>query len=260
LISDPFLDGSGAINDGLFLARDLLLKILELSLPTGSEFLDPMTPRFLADAVTWGSIGARTSESPVHRQLASDLPMPVGFKNGMHGGLQVALDAITTAAHAHRLLTITALGRAAMVTSAGNPNCHVVLRGGQQPNYDAESVCGALEALRAVRLPARVVIDASHGNGGKDYRRQPWVIRNVARQVAAGQRGIRGVMIESFLEEGRQDPANPTSLTFGQSVTDACLGWETTALLLHELAAAANARRARQEVHDPRAAVASGDG
>jgi 3-deoxy-7-phosphoheptulonate synthase len=243
LIHDPHLDGSGAVNHGLSVARELLLEILALGLPAGCEFLDPMTPPFLADAVTWGSIGARTSESPVHRQLASDLPMPVGFKNGTHGGLQVAIDAIRTAMHPHRFLGVTAQGRAAVVTSPGNRDCHVILRGGQRPNHDASSVRDALEALRAASLPARLMIDASHGNSGKDHRRQPAVVRDVAHQVAAGEGGITGVMIESFLVEGRQDQAGPAGLVFGQSITDACLGWETTAPLLRELAAAVRARR-----------------
>jgi 3-deoxy-7-phosphoheptulonate synthase len=243
LIHDPHLDGSGAVNDGLLVARELLLKILALGLPAGCEFLDPLTAPFFADAITWGSIGARTCESPVHRQLASDLPMPVGFKNGTHGGLQAALDGIRTAAYPHHFLSIDAHGHAAIVTSSGNRDCHVILRGGPTSNYDAGSVRAALHALQAVALPRRVMIDASHGNSGKDHRHQPGVVRDVALQVATGQNGISGVMLESFLVEGRQDLADPAGLTFGQSITDACLGWEATVPLLHDLAAAVRARR-----------------
>jgi 3-deoxy-7-phosphoheptulonate synthase len=212
-----------------------------------------MTPRFVADAVTWGSIGARTSESPIHRQLASDLPMPVGFKNGTQGSLQVALDGIQTASHPHHFLGIDAYGRAAIIASSGNRDCHLILRGGPRPNYVTQSVRAGLESLQATGLPARVVIDASHGNSGKDYRRQPWVVRDIAQQVAAGEHGIRGVMLESFLVEGRQDVRNTGGLTFGQSITDACVGWEMTARLLEELAAAVAVRRA---VSTTRAATA----
>jgi 3-deoxy-7-phosphoheptulonate synthase len=240
LIHDPHLDGSGAIDDGLFVARKLLLRILDLRVPVGCEFLDPMAAVFIADAVSWGSIGARTSESPIHRQLASELPMPVGFKNGTLGNLQVAIDAMVTASHPHRFMTVDALGRAALVRSPGNPDCHVVLRGGPQPNHDASSVRTAGEALLAAGLPPRVMIDASHGNSGKDHRRQQWVARDIASQVADGDTSIRGIMLESFLVAGRHERA---SAVFGQSITDACLGWETTFVLLHELAASVRARR-----------------
>lgn len=249
LIHDPNLDGSGAIEDGLFVARKLLLKVLEIGVPSACEFLDPMAAVFIADAVTWGSIGARTSESPIHRQLASELPMPVGFKNGTLGNLQVALDAIVTAARPHRFLTLDALGRAAIVRSSGNADCHLVLRGGQgTTNFDAASVRAAGEALVATGLPSRVMIDASHGNSGKDHRRQQSVIRDVAQQVADGEHAIRGIMLESFLMEGRRDDGD-ARLAFGQSITDPCLGWETTFVLLHELAAAARARRSRAGRH-----------
>ena len=249
LIHDPHLDGSGAVDDGLFVARKLLLKIVDLRVPVGCEFLDPMAAVFIADAVSWGSIGARTSESPIHRQLASELPMPIGFKNGTVGNLQVAIDAMVTASHPHRFMTMDALGRAALVRSDGNPNCHVVLRGGERPNYDASSVRAAGEALLAAGLEPHVMIDASHGNSGKDHRRQQWAARDIAHQVADGDNTIRGIMLESFLVAGRHDQA---SAAFGQSITDACLGWETTVILLHELAAAVRARRAFSQLLTPR--------
>ncbi|MBV9358806.1 MAG: 3-deoxy-7-phosphoheptulonate synthase [Chloroflexi bacterium] len=244
LINDPRLDGSFAVNRGLELARGLLLDILELGLPAGCEFLDPITPQFVADAVTWSAIGARTTESQVHRQLASGLSMPVGFKNGTDGDIQIALDALRAAAHPHSFFSVTEQGVAAIVTTEGNPDCHVILRGGRShPNYDAASVQHALAALRGAHLPARVMIDASHGNSGKDHTRQPVVADDVAGQVADGERGIVGVMVESFLVEGRQDLTDPTALTYGQSITDACIDWGTTEPLLRGLAQAVARRR-----------------
>jgi 3-deoxy-7-phosphoheptulonate synthase len=244
LINDPDLDGSCAVNRGLHLARELLLEILALGLPAGSEFVDPITPQFFADAVTWSAIGARTTESQVHRQLASGLSMPVGFKNGTNGNVQIAIDAARAAAHPHSFYGVTEHGLAAIVTTRGNADCHVVLRGGNQsPNYDMASVRDALAVIRAAGLPTRVIIDASHGNSNKDHRRQPLVVHDIAEQVAAGQRSIVGVMIESFLVDGRQELGDPARLIFGQSVTDACVGWETTVPMLHELAGAVSARR-----------------
>ncbi len=244
LINDPILDGSFAINEGLRLARRLLLDLAELGLPSGCEFLDPITPQFISDLVTWGAIGARTTESQVHRELASGLSMPVGFKNGTDGGVQIAIDAVRAAAHHHRFLGVTEQGLAGIVSTRGNPDCHVILRGGQEgPNYDASHVQKTLAALRDAKLPARLMVDASHGNSDKDFRRQPVVARDVASQVAQGEAGIIGVMLESFLVEGRQDLKDRRTLVYGQSITDACLSWETTVPVLRELAAAVRARR-----------------
>src|SRR5881396_771672 len=200
LINDPRLDGSFAINDGLRLARRLLLDLAALGVPAGCEFLDPITPQFIADLVTWGAIGARTTESQVHRELASGLSMPVGFKNGTDGGVQIALDAVRAAAHPHRFLGVTEQGLAAIVSTGGNQDCHVILRGGESgPNYDAVSVQKAARAMRAAGVAPRLMIDASHGNSSKDYRRQPAVVHDVATQLAEGEPAIVGMMMESFL-------------------------------------------------------------
>jgi 3-deoxy-7-phosphoheptulonate synthase len=246
LINDPDLDGSYKINQGLRLARELLLDIAELGLPAGCEYLDMITPQYVADLVSWGAIGARTTESQVHRELASACSMPVGFKNGTDGGVQIAIDAIRAAAHPHRFIGVTEQGLAGIVSTAGNPDCHVILRGGAAgPNYDAIHVQKTLAALRDAGLPPRLMVDASHGNSEKDYRRQPLVVRDVAAQVAQGEAGIIGMMMESFLVEGRQDLTDPAQLGYGQSITDGCMGWEATVPVLRELAAAARARRRR---------------
>jgi 3-deoxy-7-phosphoheptulonate synthase len=244
LINDPHLDGSFAINVGLRRGRRFLLDLVEIGLPAGCEFLDPISPQFITDLVTWGAIGARTTESQVHRELASGLSMPVGFKNGTDGGVQIAIDAVRAAAHPHSFLGVTEQGLAGIVSTRGNTDCHVILRGGQSgPNYDAASVGKALAALRAAGVPPRLMIDTSHGNSEKDYRRQPRVARDIAAQITQGQRGIIGVLMESFLVEGRQDLTDPARLVYGQSITDACLSWEMTVPILHELAAAVRARR-----------------
>ena len=246
LINDPHLDGSFAVNEGLRLARRLLLDITRLGLPAGCEFLDPITPQFFSDVVSWAAIGARTTESQVHRQLASGLSMPVGFKNGTSGDVQIAVAAIRAAAHPHSFFGVTDQGLAGIVATRGNQDCHIILRGGNQtPNYDAQSVRRVLDLLRQTGLAPRLVIDASHGNSSKDYRRQPLVIHDVAEQVATGERGIVGVMLESFLVEGRQDLTPSSRLTYGQSITDACISWATTEATLDELAAAVRARRPR---------------
>jgi 3-deoxy-7-phosphoheptulonate synthase len=248
LVNDPHLDGSFAVNDGLHIARQLLLNIIETGLPIGCEFLDPITPQFIADAVAWAAIGARTTESQVHRNLTSGLSMPVGFKNGTSGDVQIAIDALKAAAWPHQFMSVTEQGVAAIVVTRGNRDTHVILRGGTSgPNYGAESVQRTLSALRASGLPPRVMIDASHGNTGKDFHRQPIVANAIAEQVAAGEPGIIGVMLESFLVAGRQDFADRSTLTPGQSITDACLGWDMTIPVLRELAAAVRARRARSE-------------
>jgi 3-deoxy-7-phosphoheptulonate synthase len=244
LINDPRLDGSFVINEGLRLARRLLLDLAALGLPAGCEFLDPISPQFTSDLVSWGAIGARTTESQVHRELASGLSMPVGFKNGTDGGVQIAIDAVRSSAQPHRFLGVTEQGLCAIVATRGNPDCHVILRGGQSgPNYDAASVQGVAEALRAAGLPPRLMIDTSHGNSDKDYRRQPAVARDIAKRIAGGDTAVFGVMMESFLVDGRQDLGDPPALRYGQSVTDACMGWEMTVPVLEELAQAVRTRR-----------------
>jgi 3-deoxy-7-phosphoheptulonate synthase len=248
LINDPHLDGSGDVNEGLRMARRLLVQVLGLGLPVGCEFLDPITPQYISDAVCWGAIGARTVESQIHRQLGSGLSMPIGFKNRTDGDVQVAVDAVRAAAVPHAFAGIDDSGVPAILHTTGNPDCHVILRGGRgAPNYDAASVAAAIERLRAAGLPERLMIDVSHDNSDKHPERQPAITRDVAAQIAAGQTAISGVMIESFLVEGRQElqtgPGHPP-LVYGQSVTDGCIGWETTVELLDDLAAAVRARRA----------------
>jgi 3-deoxy-7-phosphoheptulonate synthase len=244
LINDPHLDESFKINEGLRLARRLLLDVAELGLPTGTEFLDPITPQFLADLVSWGAIGARTSESQVHRELASGLSMPVGFKNGTAGSVQLAIDAIRSAAHPHHFLSVTKQGVAAIVSTRGNDDCHLILRGGSTgPNYDAESIARTVRAMEKSGVPDRIIVDCSHANSNKEPARQGEVARAVAEQVAAGDRSIVGVMLESFLVEGRQDPKPGRPLVFGQSITDGCIAWEQTVPVLRDLAAAARERR-----------------
>jgi 3-deoxy-7-phosphoheptulonate synthase len=242
LINDPGLDGGFRVNDGLRLARGLLLEVVGLGLPVGCEFLDPITPQFIADVVSWGSIGARTSASQTHRQLCSGLSMPVGIKNATNGDVSDAVDGIAAAGAGHVFMGITGDGVAALISTSGNPDCHVVLRGGTSgPNFSAESVAAVVGRLRAAGLPGRVLVDASHGNSGKDHTRQPGVVREVAGRVAAGERGVVGLMMESFLVAGRQDVG--PGMVRGRSVTDACMDWDTTAELLDELADAVRARR-----------------
>jgi 3-deoxy-7-phosphoheptulonate synthase len=244
LINDPGMDGRHDVHRGLRTARRLLLDIVAQDLPVGCEWLDPITPQYIADTVTWAAIGARTTESQVHRQLASGLSMPVGFKNGTDGDIQVAVDACRASASGHTFFGVTPFGAAAVVTTAGNPDTHVILRGGRSgPNYAAADVVKALDLIDAAGLPRRLMVDASHGNSGKDHRRQPLVAAALAEQLTAGEQGLVGVMLESFLREGRQEPGNPATLTYGQSVTDACMDIETTAAVLRELAAAVTARR-----------------
>jgi 3-deoxy-7-phosphoheptulonate synthase len=244
LINDPRGDGSYAVNEGLQIARGLLLDVLGLGLPAGCEFLDPISPQFIADAVSWAAIGARTTESQVHRNLSSGLSMPVGFKNGTSGDIQIAIDALAAAAWSHHFMSVTEQGLAAIVQTRGNHDTHVILRGGQTgPNFDTASVESALQRLRAAKQPARVMIDASHGNSSKDYRRQPAVASDVASQIAAGQTGIVGLMLESFLVDGRQELDWANGMTYGQSVTDSCMGWEMTHSVLGNLATAVRVRR-----------------
>jgi 3-deoxy-7-phosphoheptulonate synthase len=242
-INDPALDGTGDVSTGLRLARKLLLEVVRQGLPVAVEFLDPITPQYIADTVAWGAIGARTVESQVHRQLASGLSMPIGMKNRPDGSIQTAIEAIQAAAVPHVFPGIDFSGTPAILHTHGNPDCHLVLRGGGgQPNYSASDVAAALDLLRAADLPERLVIDCSHGNSGKDHLRQPSVVEDVAGQLESGRRGISGVMLESFLVPGRQNLGG--ELTYGQSVTDACMGWDVTVEVLERLAQASAKRRA----------------
>jgi 3-deoxy-7-phosphoheptulonate synthase len=248
LINDPGMDCSHDVHRGLRLARRLLLDVVRLGLPVGCEWLDPVTPQYLADTVTWGAIGARTTESQVHRQMASGMSMPVGFKNGTDGDVQVAVDACRAARAGHTFFGVTHAGAAAVVTTSGNPDTHVILRGGRSgPNYQAEYVSKALDLISGAGLPRRVMVDASHGNSGKDHRRQAVVARSLAGQVTDGEPGLAGIMLESFLLEGRQEPGDPSRLVYGRSVTDACMDIGTTAKSLAALAGAVQCRRGRSK-------------
>jgi 3-deoxy-7-phosphoheptulonate synthase len=250
LVNDPSLDGSFNINEGLRVARKLLLQVNEMGVPAGCEFLDMITPQYIADLVSWGAIGARTTESQVHRELASGLSCPVGFKNGTDGNVRIALDAIRAAQAPHHFLSVTKDGHSAIVSTTGNEDCHVILRGGRKPNYDAENVSAAAKNLAEAGIPARIMIDFSHGNSGKEPQKQIDVGYEVAAQVANGDGRIFGVMVESHLKAGRQDLLPGKELVYGQSITDACVGWEDSYKLLHGLADAVRRRRlkAAQEV------------
>jgi len=244
LINDPHLDGSGDVDTGLRTARELLLEVLALDLPIGCEFLDPITPQFISDTVAWAAIGARTTESQVHRQLGSGLSMPVGFKNRTDGNVQVAVDAVRAAAARHSFAGVDLSGIPAILHTSGNPDGHVILRGGSgESNHRADGVGEALARLRAAALAERLVIDASHDNSGKDHTRQPAVAAEIGEQVADGSHAIVGVMLESFLVAGRQDVDTDEPLTYGQSITDACMDWETTVDVLDGLAGSVRARR-----------------
>ncbi|QBI55758.1 3-deoxy-7-phosphoheptulonate synthase [Streptomonospora litoralis] len=244
LINDPGLDESYDVHRGLRTARKLLLDIGSIGVPAGTEFLDPITPQYIADAVTWGAIGARTTESQVHRQLGSGLSMPVGFKNGTDGDVQVAVDACGASAASHTFFGIDPAGAGSVVVTAGNPDCHVILRGGRSgPNYDAQSVGSALGVIEGSGLPRRLMIDASHANSGKDHTRQPAVAEAIAAQVADGRRGIVGVMLESFIEAGAQQLGDPAGLVYGRSITDKCMDFSTTEDVLAGLAEAVRKRR-----------------
>ncbi len=244
LINDPYLDGSFRINDGIRIARKLLCAITAMGVPAGTEFLDMITPQYIADLIAWGAIGARTTESQVHRELASGLSCPVGFKNGTDGNVKIAIDAVKAAQAPHHFLSVTKAGHSAIVSTAGNEDGHIILRGGKEPNYDAASVQAACEEMAKAGLPARVMIDCSHGNSRKDPRRQIEVAQAVGDQLAQGEERIIGVMIESHLKEGRQDLIPGKSLEYGKSITDACIGWEETVALLEGLAHAVQLRRA----------------
>lgn len=243
LINDPNLDGSFNINQGLRTARQLLLDINRMGLPAGCEFLDMITPQYIADLVSWGAIGARTTESQVHRELASGLSCPVGFKNGTDGNVRIAIDAIKAASQPHHFLSVTKGGHSAIVSTVGNEDCHVILRGGKAPNYDAASVEAASQDLIKAGLVPRIMIDASHANSNKDYSRQPLVIDDVCSQVAAGDSRICGVMVESHLVGGRQDLVAGQQLVHGQSITDGCIDWDTSLQVLERLSDAVRERR-----------------
>ncbi len=243
LVNDPDLDGSYQINKGLRLARELLMGINEAGLPAGTEFLDMISPQYYADLVSWGAIGARTTESQVHRELASGLSCPVGFKNGTDGNVRIAVDALKAARAPHHFLSVTKAGHSAIVSTNGNEDCHIILRGGKHPNYDAASVDAAAKELAAAGLEQRLMIDCSHANSQKMYQRQIDVAREVARQVAAGEDRVIGLMVESNLKAGRQDLVPGKALVYGQSITDPCLGWEESLPLLENLAEAVRKRR-----------------
>ena len=238
LINDPYLDGTFDINFGLRQARRLLLDLNNLGMPASTEFLDMITPQYYADLISWGAIGARTTESQVHRELASGLSCPVGFKNGTDGNLKIAIDAIGAASHPHHFLSVTKAGHSAIVHTAGNPDCHVILRGGKEPNYSAEHVRDAVTQLTKAGVSPHLMVDCSHANSRKDYTRQMEVAQDVAAQIRNGEQNIMGVMVESHLVEGRQDKPE----TYGQSITDACIGWDTTEEMLALLADAVRNR------------------
>jgi len=243
LINDPYMNGSFRINEGLRIARDLLVRINQAGVPAGCEFLDVISPQYIGDVVSWGAIGARTTESQVHRELASGLSAPVGFKNGTDGNVRIAVDALLAARQKHHFLSVHKIGQVAIVETRGNEDCHIILRGGREPNYDAASVQAACAELARAGLPERLMIDCSHANAAKQYQRQMEVARDIAAQLARGERRIVGVMVESHLVEGRQELENGRPLVFGQSITDPCLGWDDSTKLLATLAEAVKRRR-----------------
>jgi 3-deoxy-7-phosphoheptulonate synthase len=243
LINDPYLNASFRINEGLRIARDLLVRINQAGVPAGCEFLDVISPQYMGDLVSWGAIGARTTESQVHRELASGLSAPVGFKNGTDGNVKIAVDAILAAGQKHHFLSVHKTGQVAIVQTRGNDDCHIILRGGKAPNYDAASIAAACAELAKAKLPERLMIDCSHANAAKQYKRQVDVAKDIAAQIAAGERRVVGTMVESHLVEGRQELAPGKALQYGQSITDACLGWKDSLDVLETLAGAVKARR-----------------
>ncbi len=245
LINDPDLTGTFNINKGLKVARDLLITLAEQGMPTATEYLDLISPQYIADLISWGAIGARTTESQAHRELASGISCPIGFKNGTYGNLDIAINAIKSSSHSHHFLSVTKEGHSAIFTTKGNDDCHIILRGGLEPNYDEASVTDAIEQLKSAGLPATLMVDFSHANSNKDFRNQPKVSTNVAEQIAGGNKAISGVMIESHLVEGNQNGEGKSKdvLTYGQSITDACIGWADTESVLRELATAVEKRR-----------------
>jgi len=245
LINDPYLDGSFKINDGLHFARKLLLDLAEMGVPAGSEYLDLISPQYIADLISWGAIGARTTESQAHRELASGLSCPIGFKNATDGGLQIAVDACMSASKPHHFMSLTKAGHSAIFSTTGNPDCHVILRGGKQPNYDATSIQKTAEVIGRTGQKALFMVDCSHANSGKSHVQQEVVCRDVAGQIANGEKRIMGIMLESNLIEGRQSCEPDKELVYGQSITDACMAWEKSETLLHELAQAVRQRRTK---------------
>ena len=247
LINDPYLDESYRIHEGLRIARQLLVDINRLGVPAGSEFLDTISPQYIGDLIAWGAIGARTTESQVHRELASGLSAPIGFKNGTDGNLKIATDAIQAASRAHHFLSVHKNGQVAIVETKGNKDCHVILRGGKAPNYDADSVAAACGELEAAKLPCQLMIDCSHANSSKQYERQVAVARDIAAQMGTGNRCIFGVMVESHLTAGAQKftpgKDDVTQLEYGKSITDACIGWDDSLTVLQVLSDAVKARR-----------------
>jgi len=245
LINDPDMDNSFHINKGLCTARKLLLDLANMGMPAATEYLDLISPQYIADLVSWAAIGARTTESQAHRELSSGVSCPIGFKNGTYGNLNIAIDAIGASSRPHHFLSVTKEGHTAIFATKGNKDCHVILRGGQEPNYDAASVAAAVAALEKAKLPPYLMVDFSHANSYKDYRRQPEVSASVAQQIASGSKAIAGVMIESNLVEGNQKADGKTrdQLVYGQSITDACINWETTETVLRQLADAVEQRR-----------------
>jgi 3-deoxy-7-phosphoheptulonate synthase len=249
LINDPYLDESFRIDEGLRIARQLLIEINRLGLPAGSEFLDVISPQYLGDLIAWGAIGARTTESQVHRELASGLSAPIGFKNGTDGNIKIATDAIQAAAGGHHFLSVHKNGRVAIVQTNGNPDCHVILRGGKTPNYDAASVATACKELEKAKLPATLMVDCSHANSSKQHEKQLEVARDIGQQIAGGSKSVFGVMVESHLQAGAQKftpgKDQPAALEYGKSITDACLGWDDSLETLDVLSSAVRARRTR---------------
>ncbi|SDH98248.1 3-deoxy-D-arabinoheptulosonate-7-phosphate synthase [Vibrio xiamenensis] len=244
LINDPYLNDTYKINDGLRIARKLLLDLTDMGVPTATEFLDMISPQYIADLISWGAIGARTTESQVHRELSSGLSCPVGFKNGTDGNIKIAADAIRSASSEHNFLSVTKFGHSAIVETSGNPDCHIILRGGKEPNYSAAHVGEVKQKLEAAGLRQKVMIDFSHANSSKQYQRQMVVSDDISAQLSGGEDAIFGVMIESHLTEGRQDLVDGKVATYGQSITDACIGWADTEKVLRQLADAVKARRA----------------
>ncbi|MEZ6140348.1 MAG: 3-deoxy-7-phosphoheptulonate synthase [Zavarzinella sp.] len=243
LINDPYLDGSFRINEGLRIARDLLLKINQVGVPAASEFLDTISPQYIADLISWGAIGARTTESQVHRELASGISAPIGFKNGTDGNVRIALDAILAARGRHHFLSVHKNGQVAIVETLGNPDCHLILRGGKTPNFYPESVRAAITSLQEAQLSTHLMIDFSHANSHKKAIQQLSVCQNVCQQIAEGEKQIAGVMVESHLVEGRQELTTKADLTYGQSITDECLGWDHSVQIIEQLALAVQLRR-----------------
>ena len=259
LINDPYLDESFRIDEGLRIARQLLIEINRLGVPAGSEFLDVISPQYIGDLISWGAIGARTTESQVHRELASGLSAPIGFKNGTDGNIRIATDAIQSAGRSHHFLSVHKNGQVAIVDTEGNPDCHVILRGGKAPNYDAQSIEAACKDLVAAKLPASLMVDCSHANSSKQHEKQKDVARDIAAQIAGGSHSVFGVMIESHLQAGAQKftagKDAPGALEYGKSITDACLGWDDSLQTLAELASAVQARRAHSPAAQKAAAV-----